>query len=474
VIIHRTKRFRYLYLAGLICLDIVIMVLMFFAAYAFRPILLQFMDRPIKPTNITDYRNVFLYVLIVQVFCFRFAGLYSERSFGRIEDLWPAILKAIMTSLVLLMAFTFWDKSVDYSRIVLMLDGVFLLFGGGLVRSLWFGVEVFLKNKGIVVRRVLVCGPNAQTWDIACEIKENASGVNVVGYCGAEDNNWCGITCLGGLEDLTEVVGREMVDEVIIGDMKENDQAFVSAVADIEGMGVLVTIVPTLQKIWMGNAYLTHMARHPVLKLSSDEFKGWNRVLKDAEDILLSIIGMTIAAPILLFCAIAIKLNSAGPVLFKQNRIGKNGRLFYIYKFRTMRKGAEEELDELVDQNEMDGALFKIKDDPRITKVGRFLRRTSLDELPQLFNVFRGEMSLIGPRPLPDYEITDSIMEWHRIRLKALPGITGLWQVKGRSNLDFEELEKWDVYYVRNWSLWMDFKILFLTIPAVLRGRGAY
>jgi lipopolysaccharide/colanic/teichoic acid biosynthesis glycosyltransferase len=177
--------------------------------------------------------------------------------------------------------------------------------------------------------------------------------------------------------------------------------------------------------------------------------------------------------PIYLIAAILIKLDSRGPVFFKQKRLTKDCKEFYMYKFRTMYIDAEEKLKDLMKYNEADGPMFKIKNDPRITKVGRFLRKFSIDETPQIINVLRGELSLVGPRPLPTYQI-DKSNEWEMKRLNVKQGVTGLWQISGRSDLSFEEMARLDLYYIQNWSIEMDIKIIIKTIPTVLFGKGAY
>jgi lipopolysaccharide/colanic/teichoic acid biosynthesis glycosyltransferase len=190
-------------------------------------------------------------------------------------------------------------------------------------------------------------------------------------------------------------------------------------------------------------------------------------------DITASAAGLLVLAPLFAVTAIAIKLDSRGPVFFRQERHGRGGSVFRILKFRTMVDGAEAKRQELASANEVDGALFKIKDDPRVTRVGRVLRPTSIDELPQLWNVLKGEMSLVGPRPFVIHE-SSQITGWAGRRLDLTPGITGLWQVLGRNDMPFEEMVKLDYIYVTNWSLWWDLKILCQTIPVVLKRRGAY
>jgi exopolysaccharide biosynthesis polyprenyl glycosylphosphotransferase len=199
-------------------------------------------------------------------------------------------------------------------------------------------------------------------------------------------------------------------------------------------------------------------------------------LIKRALDIILSGVMLIILAPAMVLTAIAIKLTSRGPILFVQKRIGFNKRVFHIYKFRTMVVDAEKKLAQLEHLNEVSGPVFKIKSDPRITAVGKFLRKTSIDELPQLFNVLNGDMSLVGPRPLQmrDYELfTEGGPDWQRCRFSVRPGITCLWQVNGRSSIPFEQWMELDQQYVRKWSLWLDMQILVKTIPAVLKGSGA-
>ncbi|RME41922.1 MAG: sugar transferase [Chloroflexi bacterium] len=206
---------------------------------------------------------------------------------------------------------------------------------------------------------------------------------------------------------------------------------------------------------------------------------------KRAMDLVLAAIGLVLATPAMLLIALLIKLDSAGPVLFKQTRLGRGGRPFTFYKFRTMYQNAGHELhrqyvqslirNEIPQNGSSDpptASVFKLTRDPRITRVGRFLRRTSLDELPQIFNVIKGEMSLVGPRPPLPYEV-EEYQDWHRGRLTAIPGITGLWQVRGRSRVPFDEMVRMDLDYIARQSLWLDFRILLLTIPAVISGNGA-
>ena len=211
----------------------------------------------------------------------------------------------------------------------------------------------------------------------------------------------------------------------------------------------------------------------PLFKLRPPVVQGIDYALKRTFDLVLSTIGLVFAAPVLLAIALAVKLSSSGPVIYRSARPGIAGRPFYCFKFRTMREHADQIQADLEPLNEQSGALFKIRHDPRLTKAGRFLRRYSLDELPQLVNVIRGEMSLVGPRPLPMRDF-NRLEEWHKKRYLVLPGITGLWQISGRSELDFDDLVRLDFLYLERWSIMLDLSILLKTIPAVLSRRGAF
>ena len=232
-------------------------------------------------------------------------------------------------------------------------------------------------------------------------------------------------------------------------------------------------VVPDLFQVTKNQVYVDDFNGIPLISTRGVSIQGWNLILKRASDLVLGIAATVISLPLTLLIALAIKLDTTGPVLYSQTRIGKNGVPFRCYKFRSMVVGADSMRPELAEINEATGPLFKVRNDPRRTAVGRLLRRYSLDELPQIINVIRGEMSLVGPRPnLP--EETEQYEEWHKKRLTVSPGITGLWQVSGRSDLTFDEMVLLDIYYVENWTITMDIGILLRSLPAVLRGRGAY
>ncbi len=285
------------------------------------------------------------------------------------------------------------------------------------------------------------------------------------------------IALLDGLRDFRSLEQLERhfdsVDEVLIADADFPQEEAVELVERCHRHGVRVRVAPSTMEILMDSVEYVPGQALPLFELKPPVFEGADWVVKRTFDLLGAALLMIVLAPVMGVAALAIKLSSRGPVLYRSIRPGIGGKPFACFKFRTMVVGAEHLQDHLEPHNEVSGAIFKMKDDPRITSVGRFLRRWSLDELPQLLNVLRGEMSLVGPRPLParDYQ---RLEDWHRKRYLVLPGMTGLWQVSGRSELDFDELVRLDFLYLERWSVFLDLTILLKTIPAVIRARGAW
>ena len=269
------------------------------------------------------------------------------------------------------------------------------------------------------------------------------------------------------------MIELEGVQEVIIADPDFPQDKAVELVDMCHQRGVTVQVAPSTMEILIDRAEFAPGHTVPLFTLRPPVFEGVDYAVKRTFDLVVSIVGLVLLSPVLLAIAIAIKLSSRGPVIYRSVRPGMAGRPFFCFKFRTMREHAEQIQAELEPLNELDGALFKIRNDPRMTVVGRFLRRFSLDELPQLVNVVRGEMSLVGPRPLPMRDF-DRLEEWHKKRYLVLPGITGLWQVSGRAELDFDDLVRLDFLYLERWSIMLDLTILLKTIPAVLSRRGAF
>jgi exopolysaccharide biosynthesis polyprenyl glycosylphosphotransferase len=234
-----------------------------------------------------------------------------------------------------------------------------------------------------------------------------------------------------------------------------------------------VRVAPSTMEILMDRVEFIPGQTVPLFELKPPVFEGIDFVVKRSFDLFMAALLVLFLSPLLLFAAIAVKLSSRGPMIYRSRRRGLGGEEFDCFKFRTMYEDADARQAELETANEMGGAIFKMRNDPRVTPIGRFLRRWSIDEFPQLFNVLRGEMSLVGPRPLPERDY-QRLEDWHRKRYLVLPGMTGLWQVSGRSELDFDELVRLDFLYLERWSVFLDLSIMLKTIPAVLRARGAW
>ena len=269
------------------------------------------------------------------------------------------------------------------------------------------------------------------------------------------------------------MLGSERIDEVIIADPDFPQVEAVELVDQCHQRGVRVRLAPSTMEILIHRAEFVPGESVPLFELGPPVFEGVDFALKRTFDVIGATVLLVLLSPLLLAIVIAVRVSSRGPVVFRSIRRGIGQRPFRCLKFRTMHTDAEEHQADLEELNEATGALFKIREDPRLTPVGRLLRRFSLDELPQLVNVLRGEMSLVGPRPLPQRDY-DMLEDWHRKRYLVLPGITGLWQVSGRSELDFDDLVHLDFIYLEHWSLALDLTILLKTIPAVLSQRGAY
>jgi len=273
------------------------------------------------------------------------------------------------------------------------------------------------------------------------------------------------------LRDALDRTGARHV--ILAGAERIPDEELLEALRSVRLRGIRMRVAPGAVGLMRGQPVLSENVGLPLLEVVYPELDNTQRALKRALDVAGSVLGLVLFSPLILAVSLAIKLDSPGPVFFRQKRVGADEEIFLCYKFRSMHADAEARQDELESRNEADGVIFKLKDDPRVTRVGEFLRRWSLDELPQLINVLTGEMSLVGPRPLPirDFE---HMAEPHKRRLAAVPGITGYWQTSGRSDLSFEDMVRLDLYYIENWSLSLDVKLILKTLGAVILRRGAY
>jgi exopolysaccharide biosynthesis polyprenyl glycosylphosphotransferase len=323
-------------------------------------------------------------------------------------------------------------------------------------------------------RRTLIVGAGAVGRMVQRKIFAHPEyGLDVVGFVDDDGERSDETEVLGRTDDLTAVVDEHEIDWVVLAGSEAPYERTLELVRAVRRPDVHLSIVPSYFELFASNASIEDLEGVPVVSLPPMRLSRSVRVLKRSFDILGSALGLLALAPLFAVVAAAIKLDSRGPVFFRQLRNGRGGIPFRIVKFRTMVDGAESQRFDLAGLNQVDGPLFKIRSDPRITRVGAVLRNWRLDELPQLLNVLRGEMSLVGPRPFVVHE-ADRITGWAGRRLESTPGMTGLWQVLGGNDLPFDEMVKLDYIYVTNWSLWWDIKILCQTVPLVFGRRGAY
>jgi exopolysaccharide biosynthesis polyprenyl glycosylphosphotransferase len=319
-------------------------------------------------------------------------------------------------------------------------------------------------------RRAVLVGSASHIEAVAHALRDS-SDIEPFGYVSLNSFQGNGLQDFRSLELLERHF--DAVDEVLITDPEFPQDEAVELVDRCHRHGVRVRVAPSTMEILMDRVEFVPGQALPLFELKPPVFEGVDFAVKRTFDLFGAGLLLLLFAPALALIALAIRLTSRGPILYRSMRPGIGGKPFSCLKFRTMVHGAEDLQDGLEPHNELGGALFKIRRDPRITAVGGFLRRWSLDELPQLFNVLRGQMSLVGPRPLPQRDY-DRLADWHRKRYLVLPGMTGLWQVSGRSELDFDELVRLDFLYLERWSVFLDLSILLKTVPAVFRAHGAW
>lgn len=387
---------------------------------------------------------------------------------------------ATATGVALLMAFTFFFRPLAFSRLLLVWVLVFIIVLIGLARLVRRWILVVQYRRGVGVDRALIVGSGEVGRSVIRTLLARPDlGFQAVGYLHegtAENNIGSGrIPHLGDFRELEKVLSDDKVDinTVFVALPNHRQEQIEESVRLCQLHGVHSRVVPDLFQLSLNRVEFNNMAGIPMLSVREVRISSIERFIKRAIDLAVSLI---LIIPVLIvtgLIVLAIRLESPGPVLFWQERVGLKGRPFKMVKFRSMVVDAESQKEQLQQMNEASGPIFKIKNDPRLTRVGRIIRRLSLDELPQIYNVLRGEMSLVGPRP-PLAEEVAEYQPWHMQRLEVKGGITGLWQVSGRSDLTFDEQCLLDIYYIENWSLSLDFRLMLQTIPYSLFGRGAY
>ncbi len=459
-------------------IDALLILVAFLLAYQIRYRLQWFRAvDPVFQASLTTYVPFATALLPVMLFSFYLTGVYrSRRGRGYLDQMW-AIATATTMGVVMMMAASL-VQPLAYSRLIFIYTAVLVILLLGISRAILFGLRNYLRDFGVGVDRVVLVGAG----DVGRMVMRNIVarpdlGFKLIGFL--DDNPVKNTTdigrfkALGSVANFREVVQEYHLDRAIICLPWQSHRTVVRLLNDCERVGIQAQVIPDLFQLTKNQIEMEELNGIPLISSRQVTITGWNRLVKRTVDLVLSIVGLTVTLPFTLLIGLAIRLDSPGPVLYTQARIGKEGKPFQVYKFRSMIAGAESLREQMARLNESTGPLFKLRDDPRATRVGSFLRRYSLDELPQLLNVLRGEMSLIGPRPNLPEEVA-AYSEWHKKRLSVSPGMTGLWQVSGRSDLTFDEMVLLDIYYAENWCMSMDLTILLRTVPAVLLKRGAY
>ena len=451
--------------------DLAMVVLSFVLAYYFRTFFDFVPITYVEPLQ--SYLRFIVMTLPIWLISFIFAGLYGLRSKDRRLEEFGKIIVAVSTAVAIVMAWIFLTRTFFFSRLIIIyvwFAAVILVTFG---RYLISFVQRWLYRYNIGVHRVIVIGGNASTKYIVDEIRKNRG----LGY------KLVKLIDEAGIEKLPVIYSKNAADEIIIANTHLSSSKVAEVLEFCRQNQIGFKMTPDLFLVRSSHVDIQPLAGVPIMEFKRTSLDGWGRIIKRLIDMVGSALLIIITSPLMAISALLVKLTSKGPILYRQERVGFD-RNFTFYKFRSMKAEecvgsdyggahAQKLFEKLSRKNEADGPVFKLKDDPRITGVGRFLRKTSLDELPQFFNVLLGDMSLIGPRPALPEEV-EKYTKHQRLRLGVKPGMSGLWQVSGRSELAFDEWVKLDAYYIENWSLWLDFQIFLRTIWVILHGRGAY
>lgn len=450
--------------------------------------------------DFVPYAGVVFFAIPIRLLMLSYQRVYRfQGAFSYIAE-FIKIFKAVSVGSLLIIAFTFLFRGgfafreFSYSRGVFALDFVIALLVFTVFHLSLRFVQTVVRQRDINLIPTLIVGQNAEAEQTIKQLKDRRDlGYRVVGQfvadkvvLGKKANFIEDLQIINGeIEDLPQIIRELEIQEVIITDDKIQSEKLFEAMMQLgRKRKVEFRLAPSLFNFLPQKTSVEQIGVLPMVRLFREPLSDAERFIKRAFDIVFSAIVLILISPIWLIISLLIKFDSRGAILFKQERVGMDGRKFLCYKFRTMKSDSDEKIHREMYRKNIEGAseanagndekpvFGKVKNDPRITRVGKFLRRTSLDELPQFLNVLRGEMSVVGARPPIPYEVEEYDI-WHRKRLDMKPGITGLWQVSGRNRLTFEEMVKIDLFYIENWSLWLDLKIILLTLPAVLRGDGA-
>jgi exopolysaccharide biosynthesis polyprenyl glycosylphosphotransferase len=461
-----------------IVIDIAFMMLAVYLACHIRRGLFEF---PVTFDNIflnpeNPFRTLLFFWVPVTIFSNNANGLYETKreklESVEVYQVCKSVIFSAFVSIVMIYAF----KIEGFPRTILGISTALVIVFFSVWRVLKRSFVEYLVAQGFNNFNALIIGAGKVGATLEHEIrKRKALGIKIAGYLDDFKTNAdmppARSKVLGKIGDFSTIAKKEFIHQVYIT-IHHDSAAFVRVIEEAKEMGIGVRVVPQGFELLPTDFTKYNIGIIPVLEYSV--LRNIHRHQgKRLFDMVAAWIMLILLLPLFLVLAIAVKIDSPGPVLYVSRRYGRRGQLFGMYKFRTMVRNADDLLKDLKKNNEVDGPIFKMKKDPRVTRMGTFLRKYSLDELPQIFNVINGDMSLVGPRPLPIEQVEREDFRQLK-RLDIRPGMTGLWQIRGRSDVSFQRLVKWDIWYINNWSFWLDFHILLQTIPVVLKGRGAY
>jgi exopolysaccharide biosynthesis polyprenyl glycosylphosphotransferase len=425
------------------------------------------------------YKNSYVLALIIPIwliFLFKSPEAYTYRmksvSFVMIKLVKPLIMSTAILAVLLMIAGNLMEIRSEFLLFAVLDFGLLYLF-----RSMVYNILSYFRARGKNQKNILIIGTGKKACEFFDLAKSNSHwGINVLGFVSENGDipvNGQSSLVIGKTGELPRILNRNPVDEVYIALPISSYGKAETIISQCQEQGITSHLAAEFKSENLPVFRADDILGSPVLTFSADSREMLKLFVKRVTDILVSGVLLILFSPVFLMVAIAIKLGSRGPVFYKWKVVGHNRKEFTGYKFRSMVPAADRLKAKLISDNEMKGVVFKMKNDPRITRIGRFIRKYSIDELPQLYNVFKGDMSLVGPRPPLQSEI-DAFANWHRRKLSVKPGITCLWQVSGRNRItDFDEWVKLDLQYIDNWSLWLDAKIMARTIPAVLMKKGA-
>lgn len=440
---------------------------------------------PPRPHPLEPYFDFSLIVALFGMIMLHDGGLYKIKGpYNRIESL-INITKALFFTIILAVLTNFVFKGtaltggiINFSRLVFLIFGIIGVLVIFLAHEVYNKIIIYIRQKGKGLIRLIMVGTSEIEQAFFRKLKANPQfGFNPVGYILEDDprseNRSSAEKILGKIKDIRRIIAEYGIEEVALSNPKIPKEQVLDIKLTCENLGTNLTIIPNVYGMSTVPAQIYSFEGLTLFTIEERILRHWNKVLKRSMDVILSLLFLLVLSPLLTLVAILIKKDSNGPVFFRQTRLGCGEKKFTMYKFRTMITDAEKKLPELKGWNEADGPIFKMKDDPRVTRIGKILRKYSIDELPQLWHVLMGDMSFVGPRPcLPHEAVHFKPYSYSRFNVK--PGITGFAQVNGRSDIKFEERCQLDIYYMENWSIFMDLELILRTIPVVLSGKGSY